>query len=205
MINFASVTGIQIPEGSANALAIGSQLAWSAGDWDLSWVYHGALPPYNIWTMSGATNAQNEGAIRLNSAGSTAVLCPHSSAFQVSDRCVFEVEIKIASTGTPDDGVEIQLAGIQSANPNALMPRIWTGTGGTTLFDTPDGVIEFSLNQWYTIRLELNITGNANFVMLDDNSFELPNGLLYITENEGAFIWVKNSDCYVRALRYKAL
>ena len=218
MIDFASVTGVQLPEGSANALAIGSAEVWSAEKWDLEWTYNGSLPPSSVWYYDGPIyNVASVGAINFNSPdyndADTMARMMLQNMNATSDQSVFEVEFNVDNTdyefsirvGTSNSDshypscIYCGIRGVSAANKAGIYVETRASLSSPL---TPAAEIE--IGKWHKLRLSLDTKNSRHRVYLDGRLIsEQTNNTVYDIEISGPSIIAWDASAYVRALRYR--
>lgn len=100
MINFSSLTGLQIPEGKVTTLTINGSPIWTTEKWEIEWKYSGSYPPTKNWYRDGPViNDTSMGGIRLCSLSDSDVddMARILSEFDSSEQSIFEVEFQVAN------------------------------------------------------------------------------------------------------------
>lgn len=215
MLDFAKVTGIQIPEGSAKLLTIGGQTAWSAEKWDLSWVFNGSLPDTEKWGHTAGADTvyidSEKGAMVIASDDydvTTEVFARLQEGTLFSEPAALEVEFMYGSAATAGRTEIVLGAGYD----RCLLCRIAESTSGDaylTVYHTNESgstvQTSYSLTRdvWHTLRLDLSEDAHS-FVTLDDVILkEFSADQLATSGYEGAYLSALKASVFVRALRYK--
>jgi hypothetical protein len=212
LIDFASVTAVQVKEGPVKQIHMGSQKVWDVDRWEIDWKWNGALPSSSKWTYpvgSGTvTNASSQNAILLSSAGydEKAGIYPKAGTFTPSNRCIFEAEIKVTHAFHQERGVHI---GVSNADGSSgLLAYIYTDPEASCLVITTryGGYRDITLDEWYTVRLELDTVNKNSCVYIDNVLVDsVGNGSLETPEISAPYLTMIASKCYVRAIRYKRM
>lgn len=214
MINFASVTGIKIPEGSANALTIGGAEVWSAERWDVDWKYNGSIPPTSDWSYPQGTSlitaspAMSAVAFYAPTDNDVALIKLNKSKHAANNRCVFEVEFNIDTIGYPYGFAIFLLAAPRfGTSADALRCFAKLGESEGVFINVHSASKEIVADEWHVIRMELDRVLGSSRVYIDKELFcEVENNSLEAYgEGDGAAFWTRDARCYVRALRYRVI
>lgn len=211
MIDFASVTAVQVKEGSVKQIHMGSQKVWDVDRWEIDWKWDGSLPSSSEWTYPAGSgtvaNASSQGAIRIysDSVSKTAGIHPKAGTFVPSDRCIFEAEMKIVSAQHNQRGVHIGLT--REAGSSALLAYIYEDPEAAVPVVVAGTQYKFTtFNEWHTFRLELDTVNKSNKVYVDDTlAATVANSALVTSEISAPYLIAIGADCYVRAIRYKRI
>lgn len=211
MIDFASVTAVQVKEGPVKQIHMGGQKAWDVDRWEIDWKWNGSLPSSSKWTYpvgSGTVaNASSQKAILLSSEGydEKAGIYPKAGTFTPSNRCIFEAEIKVTHAFHRERGVHIGVS--NAAGTSGLLAYIYEDPEASVpVVVVGDQYKDTTLNEWHTFRLELDTVNKSNKVYIDDTlAATVANSALVTSEISAPYLIAIGADCYVRAIRYKRM